>query len=627
MDLEQLLRVPYVDPDYDFSISPDGREVAFSWNASGQWEIYVVPLSAAAQPRKITSGPGAKFAPRWSPDGTRLAYVLDSDGGEQFDIHVYDTAMQRHTNLTPHTPYSIQPSYAWAPDGSQIALLSDQSGHFETYVMSSAGGPAHLLLSLPFPAWQVRWSPDGHWLCTVVQATGQDFAAYLTSVDGQSVRSIGVDGDWIPAKDPSWSPDSRRIAFSSDVRGALSIGLFELAAGELTWLTEGVGDKQQPTWSPDGRRLAYIISQGPVTELAVLDLAGKRVSAFQLEPGVHYRPRFTPNGDHLVFIFDNPRHPDDLWLLSLRPGSDGPQDARSARQLTCSLPPNLKDAVFAMPVEVRYRSLDDQSVPALLYGASSPGDWGVGRRRGPGPAIVYVHGGPDWLAQVTWDPLVQHMVGRGWSVLAPNYRGSTGYGRQWQLANRFDLGGADTEDVVAGADYLIREGLADPAHIAVTGRSYGGYLTMTSLTKYPERWAAGSAVVPFLNWFTSHANSRQDLQHWDLENFGHPERDHVLFTERSPFFFLDRVTAPVQLICGANDPRCPASESTQAYEALLALGKECDLVLYHDEGHQFHKIRNVVDHKKRLVAFLAEALENPELRKPLADSHEGTAPG
>jgi dipeptidyl aminopeptidase/acylaminoacyl peptidase len=133
---------------------------------------------------------------------------------------------------------------------------------------------------------------------------------------------------------------------------------------------------------------------------------------------------------------------------------------------------------------------------------------------------------------------------------------------------------------------------------------------MTALTRYPEIWTAGSAVVPFLNWFTSHANSRDDLRHWDKENFGDPETDHDLWYERSPFFFLDRVKAPVQLICGGNDPRCPASESIAARDALRALGKEVDFTLYPDEGHGFLKTENVVDAAVRRVSFLARALEN-----------------
>jgi dipeptidyl aminopeptidase/acylaminoacyl peptidase len=303
----------------------------------------------------------------------------------------------------------------------------------------------------------------------------------------------------------------------------------------------------------------------------------------------------------MAFIFDNPRHPSDLWLLSLREGN--------LHQLTNSLPPSLRHANFVMPEEVNYPSIDGRDVPALLYPATREISVDSGKPGTSPPGIVNIHGGPNWLSQVTWDPLTQHMVSRGWTVLAPNYRGSTGYGRAWQLANRFDFGGGETQDVVAGADYLMREGLADASRIAVTGRSHGGYLTMTSLTQYPDRWAVGSAVVPFLNWFTAHANSREDLQHWDRENFGDPEENHDLWYERSPFFFLDRITVPVQLICGVHDPRCPASESTQARDELVAQGKEVDFVLYEDEGHSFLKTENQVDAKMRRVTFLAKVLE------------------
>ncbi len=119
------------------------------------------------------------------------------------------------------------------------------------------------------------------------------------------------------------------------------------------------------------------------------------------------------------------------------------------------------------------------------------------RVKKPGPAAILIHGGPDWFFEMTWYPLMAHMASRGWVVLVPNYRGSTGYGRAWQEASRFDFGGVDNDDVAAGAQFLLRNGLADPERIGITGRSHGGYLTMTCLTKYPDLWAAGSAVVPF----------------------------------------------------------------------------------------------------------------------------------
>lgn len=606
-DLETLLAIPHVDPDYGFDLSLEGGEAAVAWNRSGRWEIHTLPLDGAAA-RQVSRGLGAKFNPRWcpvEPEGSPrpLAYALDLDGSESFDLYAWEPAGGGHTNLTPDTPDALQPNYAWSPDGRQIAFLSDRAGHFAAYVMPATGGPARPVFQPGRPAWDVHWSPSGGWLAIEVEGRGQDYYTYLVPLAGGPAVPIGRDGEPIPGRDARWAPGARpRLAFVSDLSGWHNVGLYEVESGEIEWLTEGEGDKEQPAWSPaavpgeaGGPRLAYVVSHGPLTELAVLDLARRQETRYRLGPGVHHRPRWTPDGEGLLFVFESPGRPADLWQLSLSEGS--------FRQLTQSLPAGVAPEAFVEPERVDYPSLDGIRVPALLYRPQSTAGAALP------PAVVYVHGGPNWLAQVTWDPAVQHMVGRGWAVLAPNYRGSTGYGRDWQLANRFDLGGGDTGDVAAGADYLARRGLADPRRIAVTGRSYGGYLTMTNLTQYPDRWAGGSAVVPFLNWFTGHANSRPDLQHWDLENFGHPERDRDLYYERSPFFFLDRIAAPVQLISGAHDPRCPASESVQAHEALRAQGKACDLVLYEDEGHSFYKTENVVDAERRRMAFLAGILE------------------
>jgi dipeptidyl aminopeptidase/acylaminoacyl peptidase len=617
LDLETLVRVPYVDSEYGFDISPDGKQIAFSWNLSGRWEIYLLPLDCrntesgnsleGSSLRQITSGPGAKCAPRWSPDGNQIAYVLDLDGGELYDIFVYDIITGEHQNLTPDTDDAIQPGVCWSPDGQWIAFASDRSGCFNTYIMPASGGEAQEVLALDFPDWEVRWSPDGQWLSVVAETKGQDYGTFIVPLGAGEAIQVREGDKPICAKDARWSPDSQRVAFSSDLHGRFDIGLYEIANLEITWTTKGGGDWENPIWSPDGSRIACTFSEGPYTSIIVREITRGTEAHYQVESGVHYRPQFTSDGEHLAFVFDNPRHPPDLWLLSLRDGN--------LKQITDSLPPSLPRGAFVMPEEVNYLGMDGTDVPALLYKAPREKNVDHDKPEPLPPGIVNIHGGPNWLSQVTWDPLTQHMVSRGWTVLAPNYRGSTGFGRAWQLANRFDFGGGDTQDVVAGADYLVREGLADASRIAATGRSYGGYLTMTSLTQYPDRWAVGSAVVPFLNWFTGHANSREDLQHWDLENFGDPEEHHDLWYERSPFFYLDRVCVPVQLICGAHDPRCPVSESTQARDELIAQGKQVDFVLYEDEGHSFLKTENQVDAKMRRVTFLAKVLEGG-FRKP-----------
>ena len=660
IDLEKLLRVPYVDPDRGYDIAPDGSKLAFSWNKTGQWELYELPLPApdslasplGIKPASVTGVrslptsdspqrqetlestiPGAKFAPKYSPDGSRLAYVVDFDGSENFHLFVHDFAADTDTDLTPDINCTLQPNFCWSPDGAEIALVANQSGKFDAYVMPSTGGPAKCVLSIQRPAWDVHWSPDGKWLAVTFESKGQDYGVYLVSMTSDESFPLADENGPLNAHHPSWSPDSTKLAFHSDApNGWHQIGIFDLSSREITWLTNDKANCRTPIWSKDGSMLTYVRAQGALDEIVVhpvwkaVQLPSKQQARFSVERGVHYKPRFTPDGEHVIFIFNNPRFPPDLWKLTLTSGE--------LQQLTDSLSPAFFNANYAnkrmtrisektsaefvpfaqftlkndspsspfiLPEEITYPGMDGAPIPALLFKTDDTSE--------DTPAILVIHGGPNWHYQMEWYPFMIHIASRGWTVLAPNYRGSSGYGRDWQYANRFDLGGVDTDDVAAGAQFLIRERLADPAKIAVTGRSHGGYLVMTSLTQYPELWAAGSGIVPFINWFTCHARSRDDLKHWDIEMMGDPNHNYDLWYERSPYFFLNQIRVPVQLICGEHDPRCPAEESIETRDKLIKLGKQVDFRLYGGEGHSFLKIENVVDSEMRRVEFLAQVLE------------------
>lgn len=594
LDPKSLLQVPFLDQDDRFDISSRTGQIAYTHNATGQWQVYVLELAGGSTPRRISEGPGARKAPRWSPCGRRLAYGLDLEGSENFDIWVYDTVTHQHTNLTPGTDDAIQPDVSWSPDGSQIAFLSDRLGSFAVFRMPASGGSPVLAAQLPAPAMQVEWSADSNWLAVVTVGSGQDFETYLVPLPAGDPRLIADKGAPVHAQAPCWSHDSSRVLFSGYRESALQVGWYELESGRTSWVMEGQSEMTNPVWDSRSGLVVAEWNDGPSVPLAWWTPGTQKPRPIEVEHGTHAWPRLTPDGKQVVFVFHNPRHPPDLWSFSLGDGS--------LHRLTDSLPEALHQAPFVMPEQISFPSFDGKSVPALLYRAPRHGS-------ALAPAVIVIHGGPDWRTSIAWDPSLQHMLSRGWSVLAPNYRGSTGFGRSWQWANRFDMGGKDAEDIAAGADYLREQGLADPNRIAVTGASYGGYLTMVALTRFPDRWAAGSAVVPFLNWLTCFAKERQDLQHWDRENMGDPQANRDLLRARSPFYALDRIQAPVQLICGAHDPRCPASESQQAHDALVSLAKTCDLVLYPDEGHHLLKTANRVDACQRQIAFLAEALE------------------
>ncbi|HJW83348.1 MAG TPA: S9 family peptidase, partial [Anaerolineae bacterium] len=366
---------------------------------------------------------------------------------------------------------------------------------------------------------------------------------------------------------------------------------YDLASRSIAWLTDGSRECYTPVWSPDGSTIAYVENDAGDLGLTLHALNGK-VDRYAELPGIHTQIEFTPDSRTVIFTFAGPDRPADLWTWT--PSSQQP------KQLTNSLPAAIEPGLFVKPVHVYYPSLDaDVNVPALLYAPHGA----HAQRDGSHPGVLYVHGGPTAQYDNDFVIAVQHLVLRGYVVLAPNYRGSTGYGKRWREANRFDMGRGDTHDVVAGADYLVREGWCDAKRIGITGVSYGGYMTMTGLTFHPEKFAAGSALVPFVNWFTEHENEREDLQYWDEQNMGDPVKDRERWRAMSPIFFIDRITAPVQLFAGGHDPRCPLSESEQIRDKLHKRGRPVELHVYADEGHGFRKIENRVDAYKKRAAF------------------------
>ena len=538
---------------------------------------------------------GSKFSPVHSPDGTMLAYALDLDGSESYHIVVHDFSTNTCRDLTPQIAYAHQPNISWSPDGKMLAVLSDKHGQFALHLLPVDGTPGRMIKNVFHPCWDAKWSPDGQWIAIEAESTASDRSIYVMPVNrsrkGVRVNTIQlrINGQLLNAQNPAWSPDSKFLAFSGDAqRGEWhDIGLFNVESQKITWVNESTGDDMQPAWSRSGESIGWVHSEGARTSFQFRNGSGA-VNQKKVGDGVHYFPQFIDDG--VVILYEDPRHPCDLWKINLVDGS--------ISQLTNSLPDDLRDAEFIQPEEVWYPSKDGTQVPALLY-----------RAKNSTRAVINIHGGPNWLYQFLWEPIMSHLVSRGWTVLAPNYRGSTGYGKKWQNASRYDMGGVDTDDCAAGVNYLIENGIADKNKIGVTGRSHGGFLAMSCMTRYPELWAVGSAVVPFLNWIKSHKNSREDLQHWNIENMGDPEEHRDLWIARSPYFFLDKINAPVQMICGGNDPRCPASDSIDARDKLIELDKEVELLIYEDEGHSFLNIENIIDAEEKCVEFMAKVLE------------------
>jgi dipeptidyl aminopeptidase/acylaminoacyl peptidase len=610
LDIERLVRVPGVlDGSAGFDLAPDGRTVAVSWNISGQWELYLLNLDGPGEPRRITSPEvrDAKVAPRWSPDSRLLAYAQDHDGDERYDIYAYDRETGQHRNVTPDTPEYISPSFSWSPDGARLAVSATREERFGIWTLpldpwprghlntGGAGGAWTRISNHPHSDDEPRWSPRGDWIAFTANTEGQHQALFLARPDGSEVRELHTPrAAPLFAQSPAWSPDGARLAFAGGPRDVVDIGVYEVATGALIWVEAGEHECATPVWSPDGARLAYSVNVDGDLRLVVADLASGTKRDLSVGPGLHEGMDWTADGRGVLCVFNGPGHPPDLWLAEL--GGAVP------RQLTRSMPEDLVGYAFVAPTHVRYLSLDGRTqVPALLYRPHAARDGGR-------PAVIHIHGGPSWQRMNSWYPEIQWLLARGCTVLCPNYRGSTGYGRAFMEANRFVMGDADLQDVAGAVDFLVQNELADAVRIGVTGWSYGGYMTMMCLTKHPDQFAAGSAGIPFLNWILAADEERDDLRHWDRENMGDPVKDAERLRAASPIHFMNRITAPVQFIGGAHDPRCPISQVYEAQEVMERLGKPFETVIYPDEGHGFLKIENHVDAERRWAEFLGRHL-------------------
>jgi len=584
-----LLRIPTVA---DFDISPDGKHICFIWNKTGLLQLYLLTLPEGAI-EQLTFDPESKLAPRFSPNSERLAYAQDYQGDEKFDLFVMDLASRKSINITPETDFAIYPHIRWSPDGKRMAFASNRTGKFSIYSMPSSGGEATLLCDHKYSDSDPEWSPDSRYIAFTSLIKGQDHGVFIVpSKGGEPVQICDLE-ESVESSSHDWSPDGEKIAFVSSSKGSYDIGLYDVGRRRVEWITDSRHESVGPSWSRDGKFLGFLVSREGNVSIAIRSKE-ETTRFFEAGPGIHSRVRFTVDSGSVVFIYSGPKNPLDLWILNLADGT--------ARQLTNSLPPSISPEIFVAPRIVKYPTFDRRPISAFLYLPQNPPEGQLA------PAIVWVHGGPTAQHRNDWYVAIQHLVNQGFVVLAPNYRGSTGYGREFREANRFVLGKDDLADVIAGAEFLKAQRIADSARTGITGASYGGYLTMCALTKYPEKWAAGSALVPFLNWFTEVASEREDLQYWDRENMGDPVRDKERFREASPIFYMDRIKAPVQVIAGKHDPRCPASEAEQAREALGKLGVDFEFKIYPDEGHGFQKLENMIDAFKKRAFFFEKHL-------------------
>jgi dipeptidyl aminopeptidase/acylaminoacyl peptidase len=604
LSVEELAGVPYVDYIWGgIDLSPDGSEVAFSWNRSGTFEIFSAPLDGE-RIFQLTGANERSVWPRWSPDAKQLAFLRDRGGDERFDIWLVDRDGEHERNLT-NEPGVMHRDLAWSPDGTKLAYTANSGEKgFAVHVIDVTTGAKRALTDGARDDSQPRWSPDGtllvFWSRRDEVRTNADL--YVVAASGGDATRLetrgGIEGESV---DPRWSPDGTRISFTTDTRGRQEVAIATYAEreiGRIERMTESIHDEYGAVWRPDGRALAYLHNEDAAVSLRRVFAVSHADHAVSDIPGMHASPDIGPDSDTTAFLFSSPSRPWDVYVTRER--------AIEARAITRSLPATIDPETLVEPSHVRYPGAGGEDVPALLF---LPYAEALRGEKVP-PAIINIHGGPTAQHHREWNVATQVFVNAGFVVLAPNPRGSTGYGKKWREGNRRDWGGKDLEDVARGAAWLGDQKLADPARIGVYGASYGGYLTLMSLALRPDRFAAGVSVVGVVSWKTMVETTRGDLREYLLRELGDPAKDADLYRDRSPLTHASKIRAPLLVLQGENDPRVPRSEAEQVTKALRDGGKPHEYHVYPGEGHGFRTTENRIDALRRALDWFDRHLRS-----------------
>ncbi|MGO9864535.1 MAG: alpha/beta fold hydrolase [Terriglobales bacterium] len=580
--------------------SPDGKTVAFVSNMSGRNNLWLVPAEGG-WPTQLTVSDERQTSPAWSPDGKWIAYTSDYHGDEQWDIFLVSPKTGQVVNLTK-TREIAEENPTWSPDGRYLAYIvkPKTSSVFEIDVYDTLMREVkHLTSGTAKDRMNVAptWSADGKLIVyTQEQSKGTDSNVFLVEIaSAESTLLTPHDGErTYSANDVS--PDGKSVLITSNADGGYdNVGVLDIASKKIRWLTRDKWEVIGERFSPDGKSLTYSANVDGNTDIYLHDIASGKARPLLLPKGVNYAAGptspFTRDNSRLLYFHIGPTAPGDLWVYDVADGK--------SHQLTHSLVGGVRAEDMVEPYLVHYPSKDGKwTISAFVYVPYNL------PRNGEHPAIVYVHGGPHSQTMNTFNRFIQYAANQGYIVIAPNYRGSTGYGKEFQHANLFDMGGGDFEDVLAAGDWIKQTGYVDPKKLILMGASYGGYLTMMGVTKAPEMWAAGVPIVPFVNWFTEIENEDPVLRESDLATMGDPVKNKALYEERSPINFVDRIKAPLYLLAGGNDPRCPKEEAQQVADAVKKRGGVVEYKVYENEGHGFARVENQIDAYKRVADFL-----------------------
>jgi dipeptidyl aminopeptidase/acylaminoacyl peptidase len=589
----------YVRSSLDAAWSQDSQGFIVSTNLTGRFNLWSV-AAGGAFPTQLTQSDDRQMGITTSPDGKWVVFESDRGGAEIFDLYAVPAAGGAVVNLT-HTDDASETGAVFSHDSHFIAfghrLKTGASNNVA--VMDFATRTVRVLTheALPNMQWSVvAFSPDGRFVIAnrsnVERTRGSIWRIEVATGAATPALATG-EGGLNTASDIS--PDGRWLALTTETAaGSLQAAVYDTTAQKLTLIKPDEWEQKAGRFAPDGHSLLMISNVDGRDVIYSYDTGSGRTETLPLPAGVNSDyygklPAYSPDGSRILFPHQSGNMPLDYWILERSSGKAAPV----TRFALASIDPKKLPKTQI----VHYRSADGTVISAFVWMPFNL------PRNGHAPAVALPHGGPTGQTMDDFDRDAVALASRGYIVIAANPRGSTGYGRAFQEANRRDLGGGDLTDYVAGVKFLVDSGYVDARRVGITGVSYGGYMTMMAISKTPEVWAAGVEVCGITNWFSMYERGSPVLRQYQMGLLGDPVKDKAVYEASSPLTYLGQVKAPLLALAGANDIRVPPYEAEQVAAVLSKAGKTVDSKVYPGEGHGFFKRENQIDALERTVAW------------------------
>ncbi len=576
------------------SFSPSADRILVSSNRSGVYNAYAVP-TAGGEPQSLTSSTdNAIFAVSFFPADDRILYSSDKGGNELDHLYVR-TPDGKTKDLTPGTKLKAQFA-GWSGDDRSFFVQTNERDErfFDLYEYATDGYTRKLLYRNTEGFTIGPVSKDKRYIALVRPRTTNDSDIFLHDRQSKATTHITKHTGDISYAPQDFAPDGSKLLITSDSgREFAALQAHDIATGRRSTVYELPWDILGAAYSKAGEYLVVYVNEESRPDARLFDAATMQpVTLPGMPSGLVRGIEGSRDESTMAFYASDGSVPDDLWA--------GPV-GQAPKRLTSALNPQIRREDLVVPKVVRFKSYDSLEIPGLLYKPhqASP--------NAKAPAIVMVHGGPGGQAQVGYSALTQALVNHGYVVFDINNRGSSGYGKTFFAMDDRKHGEADLGDVVASKRMLAATGYVDSTRIGILGGSYGGYMTLAALTLQPDAFKVGVDLFGISNWVRTltsippwWASFREAL----YAELGDPATDSARLHRISPLFNADKISAPLMVLQGANDPRVLKVESDEIVAAVKRKGIPVEYVLFDDEGHGFVKKENEIKGYIQVLEFL-----------------------